>query len=171
MTYRILTVPDPRLRIKASPIECVNDNVRKIMDKMLDTMYKEEGCGLAATQVGIHKRIIVMDVSHKCPDLPVFKMANPELLWKSEEQSVYEEGCLSVPGQYADVKRSSRVLLKYIDEHNQLHEREIDGFLATCVQHEIDHLNGKVFIDYLPNFKKDLIIRKVQRELRKEERS
>lgn len=160
---KVLTVPDPRLKQKAAPVAGVDDAVRALMDDMVETMHAEEGCGLAATQVGVASRVIVLDVSHKVPDSPIFKMANPEILWQSEELSVNEEGCLSVPEQYAPVSRPQAIRLRYLDEHGTAQERDIDGFLAIAIQHEIDHLDGKLFIDYLPPLKRDTMVRKVKR--------
>jgi peptide deformylase len=160
---KVLTVPDPRLRQKAAPVTVVDKAVCTLMDDMVETMHAEEGCGLAATQVGVLLRVIVLDVTHKVPDSPIFKMANPEVLWQSAELSVNEEGCLSVPEQYGLVSRPQAIRLRYIDEHGTPQERDIDGFLAIAIQHEIDHLDGKLFIDYLPPLKRDTLVRKVKR--------
>ncbi len=160
----VLIAPDPRLKIVAKPVSSVDDSVRKIMDDMLETMYAEDGAGLAATQVGIDKRIIVMDVvwdegSKRAP----FKMANPEILWCSEETSIHNEGCLSVPGQRGEVERPSKIKVRYLDEKNTLIERDADGMLAVCIQHEIDHLNGKLYIDYFSPLKQQIILRKLKK--------
>ena len=162
----VFTVPDSRLRQKAQPVECVDDAIRRFMDDMLETMYASKGCGLAATQVGIGKRIIVMDLKHQYPDSQPYKMVNPEILWKSEELSPFDEGCLSVPEQTAEVLRPSSVTVRYLDEWGQAHEEKVDGFFATCVQHEIDHLDGKLFIDYLSPIKRDMMIRRVKKIMR-----
>jgi len=159
----VLTVPDPRLRIKAEPIVQVDDNVRRLMDDLMETMYAEDGAGLAATQVGINKRVIVFDLSDTYPNLPPMKMANPEIIWHSKETATEPEGCLSVPDQFANVKRSKGVRVRYLDEHNQPQELEGEDLLAKCLQHEIDHLDGIVYIDHLSTLKRQLIIQKVQK--------
>ena len=152
----ILTVPDPRLTKVADPITCVTDDIRQLMDDMLETMYANEGMGLAATQVGVLKRIIVIDLNAGEEDLPPtpLKMVNPEILWQSEETSHLVEACLSVPYQRGDVERPSRVKIRYMDEHNVTHEIDADGIMATCVQHEIDHLNGILFVDKIEKVEK-----------------
>jgi peptide deformylase len=159
----VLTVPDPRLRIKADAVNQVDDEIRRLMADMMETMYAEEGVGLAATQVGISKRVIVFDLSETYKDLPPMKMANPEIIWHSDETVIEPEGCLSVPDQRADVKRSKAVKVRYLDEHNKSQELEAEDLLAKCLQHEIDHLDGIVYIDYLSTLKKQLIIQKVQK--------
>ncbi len=161
----ILTVPDPRLTKVADPITCVTDDIRQLMDDMLETMYANEGMGLAATQVGILKRIIVIDLNASEEDLPPtpLKMVNPEILWQSGETSHLVEACLSVPYQRGDVERPSRVKIRYMDEHNVTHEIDADGLMATCVQHEIDHLNGILYIDHLSRLKREIILRKLQK--------
>ena len=161
---KVLTAPDPRLHIVATPVAEVNDAVRKIMADMLETMYKEEGVGLAATQVGIDQRIIVMDVNVDPKGQPQpLKMANPEVIWASTETIKDFEACLSVPEQSAEVTRPRTVKVRYLDENGVSQEIEGDGLLAKCVQHEIDHLNGILFIDYLSRLKRDIIIRKINR--------
>ncbi|MBY0462625.1 MAG: peptide deformylase [Alphaproteobacteria bacterium] len=159
----VLTIPDPRLRIKAEPVAQVDDTVRRLMADMVETMYADDGAGLAATQVGITKRVIVFDISDHFPDLPLMKMANPEIIWRSKETVTEPEACLSVPEQFANVKRFKAVRVRYIDEHNQPQEIEGEGLLAKCLQHEIDHLDGIVYIDHLSTLKRQLIIQKVQK--------
>lgn len=162
MLLPVLKEPDPRLRIKAKPIEKVDDAVRKLMDDMLETMYHEEGMGLAATQVGVDKRVIVIDLNAGTDEEPkVFLMANPEILWCSDETSSMQEGCLSVPETRAEISRPARVKVRYLDRDNQQVELEVDGLFATCIQHEIDHLNGVLFIDYLSRLKQELIQKKL----------
>lgn len=156
---KVLSVPDPRLKIKAQPIEKVDSSVIRLMDDLLETMYFTEGVGLAATQVGIHQRVIVIDRSETDKPEPL-KLANPELLWVSEESSAMPEGCLSVPEQYAEVERFTRIKFRYLDEHNNIIEREGDGLLAQVIQHEIDHLNGILFVDHLSSLKRNLLLRK-----------
>jgi len=160
----ILVAPHPVLKTKAEPIEAVDDNIRALMDDMLETMYDAPGIGLAAPQIGVSKRVIVLDVSDKeGPNEPMC-FANPEITWASEDINIYEEGCLSVPSQYAEVKRPSSVKVRYLDRDNQVQEIEADGLLATCIQHEIDHLDGKLFIDHLSNLKRNMILRKLKKQ-------
>ena len=161
MMRKILIEPDPILRQKSKPLENVNDETRKLMDEMLETMYQAPGIGLAAVQIGILKKIVVIDVSkEKEKKNPLF-LVNPEILNRSKETSIYEEGCLSLPGQFAEIERPSECLLKYIDYHGKEKQLKADGLLATCIQHEVDHLNGILFVDYLSKLKKDMIVKKL----------
>ena len=161
MMRKILIEPDPILRQKSKPLENVNDETRKLMDEMLETMYQAPGIGLAAVQIGILKKIVVIDVSkEKEKKSPLF-LVNPEILNRSKETSIYEEGCLSLPGQFAEIERPSECLLKYIDYHGKEKQLKADGLLATCIQHEVDHLNGILFVDYLSKLKKDMIVKKL----------
>jgi peptide deformylase len=162
---KILTAPDPRLKVVAKPIEQVDDGVRQLMDDMLETMYAEDGMGLAATQVGVARRVIVMDVNVCDENLPPnpLKMANPEIFWVSQETRSLNEGCLSVPEQRGVVVRPAFVKVRYLDENNNPCEIEADGDLASCIQHEIDHLNGKLFIDHLSRLKRDMILKRLQK--------
>ena len=157
----ILTAPDPLLKKKASPVEKVTDEIRTLMDDMVETMYVAPGIGLAAPQVGVLKNIIVVDVSGNDEEPHPYKMVNPEITWASEELATYEEGCLSVPESFSEVERPARVKIRYMDENEQEHEIEADGLLATCVQHEIDHLNGTLFIDHISRIKRSIIMRKL----------
>ena len=157
----ILTVPDPRLGKKAKPVEQVDDTIRTLMDDMLETMYAAPGIGLAAPQVGILQRVIVVDVAGKDEAPAPLRMANPKIVWTSEEICMGEEGCLSVPDQYAEVARPSQIRVRYLDYDNVEQEIEADGLLAVCIQHEIDHLDGVLFIDYLSRIKRSIIVRKV----------
>jgi len=134
-----------------------------LMDDMLETMYLAPGVGLAAPQVGVTKRIIVVDVGKSEEEREPLRMANPEIVWESEDWSVYEEGCLSLPEYYADVERPEQVRVKYIDQTNTEHELEAEGLLATCIQHEIDHLEGVLFVDHLTSIKRGMILRKLQK--------
>ncbi|MCC7305848.1 MAG: peptide deformylase [Alphaproteobacteria bacterium] len=168
--YNIITVPDPVLKQVAQPVAKVDDRLRAQMDRMLQTMYEAPGIGLAANQVGLLNRVLVMDLASRKEGqapAPVF-MANPEIVWKSEEISVMEEGCLSIPQQYADVERPAVVRVKYLDYNNNTAELEASELLSHCVQHEIDHLNGVLFIDYLSSLKRNMILRKVEK-LKKQE--
>ncbi len=164
-TYEIITVPHASLKQKAHEVSKVDDTIRSQMDKMLQTMYEAPGIGLAANQVDILNRILVMDLSNREEEEqeePIF-MANPEIIYESEELSVMEEGCLSIPQQYAEIERPATVRVKYIDYHNKEAELEASGLLSHCVQHEIDHLNGVLFIDYLSTLKRNMIVKKVEK--------
>jgi len=157
----ILVAPDPVLKAKAKPVETVDDELRQLMDDMLETMYEAPGIGLAAPQVGVSKRVIVMDIAREDePKAPLF-MANPELVWVSDEDSTYEEGCLSVPEHYADVVRPAEIRVKYLDRDGKAQELKADGLLATVIQHEMDHLEGILFIDHLSSLKRNMILRKL----------
>lgn len=160
----IITAPDPRLKLIAKPIEKVDDAVRKFMDDMLETMYESNGIGLAATQVGDLRRILVMDISQKEGHKEPMFLANPEILQASDEINTYLEGCLSFPGQYAEVKRPKTAKIKFLDYHGKEQIIDADELLATCVQHEIDHLNGVTFVDHISMLKRDMIIRKLKKE-------
>jgi len=157
----ILTAPDPRLKQKAQPVLAVDAAVRRLMDDMLETMYRAPGIGLAAPQVGVLQRVIVLDVAGEGETPKPYRMANPELVWVSDDDSIYNEGCLSVPEHYADVARPASIRLRYLDENNEGRELAADGLLATCVQHEIDHLDGILFIDHLTALKRNIILRKL----------
>jgi peptide deformylase len=157
----ILTAPDPRLKTISKPVERVDDELRALMDDMLETMYDAPGIGLAAIQVGEPKRVIVMDLAGKDePPAPRY-FVNPEITWRSEEMGSYEEGCLSVPEMYEDVERPARIRAKWLDYDGNPVEAEADGILATCLQHEMDHLEGVLFIDHLSKLKRDIILRKM----------
>ncbi|HCK16979.1 MAG TPA: peptide deformylase [Thalassospira sp.] len=159
----ILIVPDPRLKKECEPVETVNDEIKTLLDDMLETMYAAPGIGLAAPQIGVMKRVVVMDVSDDKDKPEPLKLINPEIIWESEETSIYQEGCLSIPEQYADVERPAEVGMRYMDENGETHEIEADGLLATCIQHEIDHLDGVLFTDYLSALKRNMILKKVQK--------
>lgn len=157
-------VPDPCLHTPAQPVERVDKSIRQLLDDMLETMYANNGCGLAANQVGVLKRVIVMDVSPE-PELPKpIKLINPEILWISEEEGIFSQGCLSIPDQYAEVRRPCEVHIRYLDENGHQQEIKSGGLLGECIQHEIDHLNGILFIDHLSALKRGLILRKVQKK-------
>jgi peptide deformylase len=163
----ILTAPDPRLKLVAQPVTAVDDAVRRLMDDMVETMYAARGIGLAATQVGVAQRVVVMDLSDvpEAPKQPL-KMANPEILWTSDQDSSYQEGCLSVPGVFENVTRPDACKVRYLDEQNEVRELNATGLLATCIQHEIDHLNGTLFVDHLSNLKRNMIIKKLEKAKR-----
>ena len=157
----IIIEPDPILRKKSSSLEKVDNDLRKLMDDMLETMYAAPGIGLAAVQVGILKRLIVLDISKKDEKKKPLFLVNPEIKYQSEKTSTHEEGCLSIPGYFAEIKRPAECHIHYIDYHGKQKKLKAKGLLATCIQHEIDHLNGKLFIDYLSKLKKDMIIKKL----------
>ena len=157
----IITAPDPRLKVRCKPVERVDRQVRRLMDDMLETMYAAPGIGLAAPQVGVRKRVLVVDVAKEADKPAPLCMANPEILWTSDELVSYEEGCLSLPDQYAPVERPARCRVRYLDENNELRELETEGLLATCIQHEIDHLDGVLFVDHLSALKRNMILRKL----------
>lgn len=159
----IITAPDKRLKVKSEPVEHVDAYLAALMDDMLETMYLAPGVGLAAPQIGVTKRIIVIDVGKSEEEREPLRMANPEIVWESEDWSVYEEGCLSLPEYYADVERPEQVRVKYIDQTNTERELEAEGLLATCIQHEIDHLEGVLFVDHLTSIKRGMILRKLQK--------
>ncbi|GBL60218.1 peptide deformylase [Pseudomonas citronellolis] len=160
----ILEFPDPRLRTIAKPVEVVDDSVRQLVDDMFETMYEAPGIGLAATQVNVHKRVVVMDLSEDKSEPRVF--INPELEALTEEMGEYQEGCLSVPGFYESVDRPLRVRVKALDRDGKAFEEIAEGLLAVCIQHECDHLNGKLFVDYLSNLKRDRIKKKLEKQHR-----
>ena len=157
---KIVIEPDPILRKKSDPVEIVDQNLRKLLDEMLETMYAAPGIGLAAIQIGIPKRLIVIDVSKEQRKKPLY-LINPEITFTSKNTSVYEEGCLSLPGHFAEIERPAECHLNYIDYEGKKKSLKADGILATCIQHEVDHLNGILFIDYLSKLKKDMIVKKL----------
>ena len=170
MLRKILTEPDPILRKKCEPLEKVNAETKKLMDDMLETMYAAPGIGLAAVQVGILKRLVVIDISKEEEKKKPIFLINPQIVHQSEKTSVYEEGCLSLPGQFAEIERPAECTIRYIDYDGKEKELKSDGLLATCIQHEIDHLNGILFIDYLSKLKKDMIIKKLVKQKKEIER-
>ena len=160
----ILIHPDPRLKKVATPVAQVTDDIRRLADDMLETMYDAPGIGLAAPQIGVMDRLIVLDCVKDDGEQPrPMVMFNPEIVASSDETNVYEEGCLSIPEQYAEVKRPKLVDVRWIDRNGNEQSETFDDLWATCVQHEIDHLNGKLFIDYLGPMKRQMITRKMQK--------
>ena len=170
----ILEIPDPRLRDVAQPIAEVDDDIRRLAADMLETMYAAHGIGLAATQLGIARRILVIDLQERIredeepegegePVRDPNVVINPELLWVSDELSIYNEGCLSIPEQYAEVERPARCRVRWLDDKGEPHEEELDGLMATCMQHEIDHLNGVLFIDHISRLKRNMIVKKLDK--------
>jgi len=164
----ILTLPDPLLRKKAKPVERVDDALRRLVHDMLATMYDAPGIGLAAPQIGISRRLIVMDpAKDDAPKTPVI-MVNPEIVERSEEMRIHEEGCLSIPDFIAEIERPARTRVSYIDREGKKQEMELEGIWSTLVQHEVDHLNGVLFIDYLSRLKRDMIVKKFTKQKRAE---
>jgi len=167
---KILTEPDPFLRQKSQTVEKVDDDMRQLMDDMLDTMYNAQGIGLAAIQIGAPKRVIVIDLSKEKEKKNPLYFVNPEIVWSSKEDATYEEGCLSVPGQFAEIDRPDKCHVKYLDYDGNKRELKAEGLLATCIQHETDHLEGILFIDYLSKLKKSLIAKKLSKQKKELER-
>ena len=183
---KIITLPDPILKKKCEPIIDVNNEIKELLDDMLKTMYAAPGIGLAAPQIGINKRLIVMDVSPR-PGLKRYQeensekkeefkpnpiqMINPEITWISKEKDTDEEGCLSIPGIMANVTRPSSCKVKYLDKNGESKELHAEGLLARCIQHEADHINGVLFIDHLSKTKKDIILRKIKKQQKEKEQT
>lgn len=162
----IITAPDPRLKTRARPIAAVDDEIRRLMDDLLETMRQAIGIGLAAPQVGVAKRIIVLDVAREGEEPQPMMLANPEILWRSDEEATFSEGCLSLPEHYADVTRPAAIRVRYLDYQNEIREIEASGLLATCIQHEIDHLDGVLFVDHISMVKRGMILRKLAKSKR-----
>jgi peptide deformylase len=165
----IITAPDPRLKLKAKPVKAVDDQIRHLMDDMLETMYLAPGIGLAAPQVGVLKRVLVLDVAGEGEKPAPLKMANPEILWRAEELATYSEGCLSLPEHYADVTRPAEIKVRYLDDQNEIRELHAKGLLATVIQHEMDHLEGTLFVDHISSLKRGIILRKLAKAKRQAE--
>lgn len=163
--YDIIKLPDPVLKEVAKEVSSVDDALRLQLDRMLETMYKAPGIGLAANQVGLLNRVLVMDIAQR--ETPESRkpicMINPEIIWASEEPSLWEEGCLSIPGQYAEVERPLEVRVRYLDQQGKTQEDVFSGLGSHCVQHEIDHLNGVLFIDHLSSLKRNMLLKKYKK--------
>jgi peptide deformylase len=162
----LIIAPDPRLKVNAKPVAKVDEKVRRLMDDMVETMYESIGIGLAAPQVGVAQRVIVVDVAREGEKANPVRIANPEILWRSEETTLANEGCLSLPEHYADVVRPAEIRLRYLDHENEIREIEAKGLLATCIQHEIDHLDGVLFVDHISALKRGIILRKLAKAKR-----
>jgi peptide deformylase len=160
----ILVVPNPLLKQVSAPVEAVDDELRALMDDMLETMYAAPGIGLAAIQIGVPKRVIVMDLARPEEEKQPRYFVNPEILWASEDTAPYEEGCLSIPEVYEEVERPARVRIRYLNYHGEQVEEDAEGLFAVCIQHEMDHLNGVLFIDHLSRLKREQAIRKVKKQ-------
>jgi peptide deformylase len=157
----ILIAPDPRLKVKARPVDKVDVKVRKLMDDMLETMYAAPGIGLAAPQLGEAVQVIVVDVARDGEPRQPLRMANPEVVWASDERVPAEEGCLSLPDQFAEVTRPAEVKVRYLDHENEIRELHAKGLLAVCVQHEMDHLKGVLFVDHISTLRRSMILRRL----------
>jgi peptide deformylase len=164
----ILTAPDPRLKAVSAPVARVDDDIRKLIADMLESMYAAEGIGLAAIQIGVPKRVLVMDLAQREGKREPRAFINPKILWASEETASVQEGCLSVPDIWEDVERPSRIRAEYLDRDGKLQTLEADGLLATCLQHEMDHLEGVLFLDHLSKLKRSIALRKLQKAKRLE---
>jgi peptide deformylase len=164
----LVTLPDPRLRLKSEPVDKITDEVKELAADMLETMYDAPGVGLAAIQIGVPKRIVVMDTAKKDEERRPVVLVNPEITWVSEETSTYEEGCLSIPEYYEEVERPARVKFRYTGLDGKPVELEAEGLVATCVQHEIDHLDGVLFIDHLSKLKRDRVVKKFAKTAKRE---
>lgn len=162
----IIIAPDPRLKQKAAPVAKVDKAVRRLMDDMLETMHAANGIGLAAPQVGELKRVIVVDIARKDEKPMRLRMANPEIVWASDELVLRDEGCLSFPEQFAEVRRPAKVRVRYLDHENEIRELAAESLLAVCVQHEMDHLDGVLLVDRVSGLKRDMILRKLAKAKR-----
>lgn len=160
----IIVAPDPRLKIKCKPIEKVDTTIRTLMDDMLETMHAANGIGLAAPQIGVAKRVIVIDVAREGEEPAPLRMANPEIIWVSDDDIAQEEGCLSLPEHYSEVVRPRAVKVRYLDHENEIRELDADGILSVCVQHEMDHLDGVLFVDHISALKRNMILRKLTKQ-------
>ena len=165
----IIVLPDKRLRFKSEPIKRIDAGIRKLVEDLFETMYDAPGIGLAAIQVGVPKRVFTMDLSKKEGEAEPRVFINPEIVWSSDDKATYEEGCLSIPEYYEDVERPAKVKAKYLDLDGKAHEVEANGLFATCLQHEIDHLNGVLFIDYISKLKRDRVIKKFSKAAKRAE--
>lgn len=164
MTIKPLVIlPDPKLRLVSDPVKDITDEIRKLADDMLETMYDAPGVGLAAIQIGVPLRMVTMDVSKTEGEREPMVLINPEIIWASEEKRVYEEGCLSIPEYYEEVERPDRIRFRYMNLKGEIIEQDAEDLMATCVQHEIDHLNGVLFIDHLSKLKRDRVMTKFKK--------
>ncbi|MBS7538512.1 peptide deformylase [Ancylobacter lacus] len=169
-TRPLVIIPDARLRLASDPIVRIDAKVRTLVEDMLETMYDAPGIGLAAIQVGVPERVVTIDVAREGEEKQPLVLINPEIVAASEELSVYQEGCLSIPEYYEEVERPARVTVRFLDLDGETREIEASGLLATCVQHEIDHLNGVLFIDHISKLKRDRVVKKFTKALRERER-
>src|SRR5688500_3135318 len=165
----ILVIPDKRLRMKSEPVKALDQEVRTLIEDMFETMYAAPGIGLAAIQIGVARRIVTMDLAKKDDPAEPQVFINPEIVWSSDEKATYEEGCLSIPEYYEEVERPKSVRVKFLDRDGKPQEIEADGLLATCLQHEIDHLNGVLFIDHISKLKRDMVLKKFKKAAKRGE--
>jgi peptide deformylase len=165
----ILILPDKRLRLNSAPVGAVDKALRALVDDMFETMYDAPGIGLAAVQIGVPQRVVTMDLAKKDEPKAPQVFINPEVTWKSEEKAVYEEGCLSIPEYYEEVERPRAVKVKFLDLEGKLQEIEASGLLATCLQHEIDHINGVLFIDHISKLKRDMVMKRFKKAAKRGE--
>jgi peptide deformylase len=166
----IIILPDKRLRSVSKPVVAIGDEIRTLVADMFETMYEAPGIGLAAIQVGVPSRVIVMDLSKREAEAEPRVFINPEITWSSEEKSLYEEGCLSIPDVHEDVERPARVKIRYLDLEGKPHEEDAEGLFATCIQHEVDHVNGVLFVDHISKLKRERIIKKFTKAAKKAEK-
>jgi len=163
--HQIIEIPDPRLRVISTPVEAVDDDVRALIDDMLDSMYAARGIGLAAVQIGMPKRILVIDLQEEDGDGKAIRapqiFINPEIVTADADVSIYNEGCLSVPDQYAEVERPAACRVRWLDENGKAHDERLEGLIGTCIQHEMDHLEGIIFIDHLSRLKREMVLKKL----------
>ena len=167
----IVKLPDKRLRLKSEPVKRIDSSIRKLVEDLFETMYDAPGIGLAAIQIGVAKRVITMDLSKKEDDHKPHVFINPEVTWTSKETSKYEEGCLSIPDVHEDVERPARVKIRYLDLEGKPHEEDAEGLFSTCIQHEVDHLNGILFIDHISKLKRQRIIKKFAKAAKRDEKA
>ena len=167
----IIILPDKRLRSVSKPVVAIGDEIRTLVADMFETMYEAPGIGLAAIQVGVPSRVIVMDLSKREAEAEPRVFINPEITWSSEEKSLYEEGCLSIPEVHEDVERPARVKIRYLDLEGKPHEEDVEGLFATCIQHEVDHLNGVLFIDHISKLKRERITKKFTKVAKRAEKA
>ena len=160
----IIWAPDPRLKVVSTPVEAVDDGVRRLMNDMLETMYAEPGVGLSAIQVGVPKRIVVADIARDDEEPAPIRLVNPRIVWHSDETAVFEEGCLSLPEFYAEIERPAEVRIDCLDEHGEPRELHAEGILARCLEHELDHLDGILFVDHLSAVRRGIILRKLAKQ-------
>src|ERR1700739_3945245 len=165
----IIILPDKRLRDVSEPIQKIDAELRRLVDDMFETMYEAPGIGLAAIQVGVPERVITMDLAKKEEPRAPQVFVNPQIVWQSDEKAVYEEGCLSIPEFYEEVERPAQVRVRFTDLDGKVHEEDADGLFATCIQHEIDHLNGVLFVDYLSKLKRDRVLKKFAKAAKRAE--
>ncbi|MBT3332575.1 MAG: peptide deformylase [Rhodospirillaceae bacterium] len=165
----IITAPDRRLKVKSKPVDAVDDKIRQFLDDMLETMYDAPGIGLSAVQVGVAKCLITVDVSHDDEDNAPLYMVNPEIVHYSDDKGIYNEGCLSLPDQFADLERPEGITVEYLDYNGEPQKLLADGLLSRCIQHEMDHLKGRLFVDHISAVKRGMILRKLDKARRQKQ--